>query len=177
MFVTDDESLAQRARYLTTQAKDDPLEFVHGAIGYNYRLTSIQAAMGCAQMEVLDEYVAAKRRIAARYDAAFAGMKGITPMREAPWSGSIRWMYTVLVDDTAFGMDSRTLLRALASQGIQSRPLWQPMHQSPAHQDAQARSCPVTETLHRQALSLPCSVGLRPEDQDRVIAAIGSLHA
>ena len=66
MFVTNNEQWMARARYLTTQAKDDPVEYIHHEIGYNYRLTNVQAAMGCAQMELLDEYVEAKRRIAAR---------------------------------------------------------------------------------------------------------------
>ena len=65
MILTNNTAWAQRAKYLTTQAKDDPVEYVHGAIGYNYRLTNVQAAMGCAQMELLDEYIVAKRRIAA----------------------------------------------------------------------------------------------------------------
>ncbi len=67
MLVTDNEEWARKAKYLTTQAKDDPVEYVHGEVGYNYRLTNLLAAVGCAQMEHLAAYVAAKRKIAARY--------------------------------------------------------------------------------------------------------------
>ncbi|MEI9897622.1 MAG: LegC family aminotransferase [Chthoniobacter sp.] len=171
MFVTNNEEWMTRARYLTTQAKDDPIEYIHGEIGYNYRLTNVQAAIGCAQMEQLDNYVEAKRRIAARYVEAFASASGLTPMREASWAGSTFWMFTTLVEQPAFARSSRELLRDLHAQKIQTRPLWQPLHLSPAHRQA-PRDCPVAESLYAQALSLPCSVGLRPEDQERVIAAI-----
>lgn len=108
MIVTDNEAMAHRARYFTTQAKDDPLEFVHGVVGYNYRLTNIQAAMGVAQLERLDEYIGIKRRIADMYIAAFDDMPGITPMRE-PVASSVFWMFTALIDKATFGMDSRAV--------------------------------------------------------------------
>lgn len=173
MLVTDREDWARRAKYLTTQAKDDPVEFEHGAIGYNYRLTNVQAAIGVAQMEQLADYLAAKRRIADAYDAALGGVPGITPMRQAPWATSAWWLYTILVDAPAFGMDSRALLRHLGARQIQTRPLWQPIHQSKAHLGTEpALGCPVAERLHRDALSLPCSVGLAAEQQSRVIDTI-----
>lgn len=172
MLVTDDEAKAKRARYLATQAKDDPLEYIHSTVGYNYRLTNVLAAMGCAQLEQLDAFVAKKRAIAARYVEAFRDVPGITPMREAPWARSACWLFTVLVDDARFGRDSRALLRRLADQRIQTRPLWQPMHRSAAHAGAWSRPCPVAEAIHARALSLPCSVGLTAADQERVIAAV-----
>jgi perosamine synthetase len=177
MLVTNNEALGQRARYLSTQAKDDALEYVHGAVGYNYRLTNIQAAMGVAQMEQLGKHLAAKRRIAERYGEACRKIPGLTPMREALWARSAHWMFTVLVDEGAFGMDSRELLRHLAASGIQARPLWEPLHRSPAHPGAPCTDCSVAEHLNRVALSLPCSVGLSDADQDTVIAALRSAHA
>jgi perosamine synthetase len=173
MIVTDNEVWARKAKYLTTQAKDDPLEFVHGAVGYNYRLTNIQAAMGCAQMERLDEYIGIKRRIASTYAEAFHTVPGVTIMREAPYAFSLFWMYTVLIDREHFGMDSRTLLRKLDKAGIQTRPLWQPIHCSPAYKgEPGAVDCAVSERLNQNAISLPCSVGLQEADQQRVINAI-----
>jgi perosamine synthetase len=171
MFVTNNERWMERARYLTTQAKDDPIEYVHHEIGYNYRLTNVQAAIGCAQMELLDEYVSAKRRIAARYTQAFAGVAGLSPMRQAEWAQSTFWMFTTLVDEPSFGLSSRALLKRLQAQKIQSRPLWQPLHVSPAHRHGR-QVCPQAERLCAEALSLPCSVGLSLEDQERVIAAV-----
>jgi len=172
MIVTDREDWAERAKYLTTQAKDDPVEYVHEAVGYNYRLTNIQAAMGCAQLEQLSDYVAAKRRIAAEYAEAFRDVPGISPMAQADWALSTCWMFTVMVDPDEYGMDSRELLRRLAEVKIQARPLWQPMHRSPAHAGSYAVSGGVAERINRDALSLPCSVGLSKADQKRVIDAI-----
>jgi perosamine synthetase len=172
MIVTDDEGWAARARYLTTQAKDDPVEYVHGTIGFNYRLTNVLAAIGCAQMERLDAFVERKREIAARYAEALARVPGLTLMREASWARSTFWLYTVLVDAAAYGCDRRALMTRLADRGIESRPLWQPIHCSPAHADAPRAECPVAERLQRDALSLPSSVGLTAADQRRVIDAI-----
>lgn len=174
MIVTDNEAWARKAKYLTTQAKDDPLEFVHNEVGFNYRLTNIQAAMGCAQLEMLEEYVAIKRRIAATYAEAFDGVRGLGLMPHAEWAESIFWMYTILVDAPTFGMDSRALMRKLAEYGIQARPLWQSAHLSPAHAGSFAVDCSVAERLNRDALSLPSSVGLTAADQHRVIGLIVS---
>ena len=168
MITTDNEAWARRAKYLTTQAKDDPVEYIHNEIGYNYRLTNMQAAMGCAQLEQLDDYVVKKRHIAKTYIEAFKELPGITPMREAPWAFSNFWMFTVCVDAKQFGMNSRHLLKALAEKKIQTRPLWQPLHLSPAHAGCQPQSCPTAEMLHENCLSLPCSVGLKDSDLARV---------
>lgn len=169
MLVTDNTAWAAQAKYLTTQAKDDPVEYVHGAIGYNYRLTNIQAALGCAQLEKLDEYIASKKHIADVYYQAFSEVPGVTPMPTAPWASSVFWMYTILVESKPAGEDSRLLLQQLERANIQTRPLWQPVHLSPAHRGAFATDCSVAEWLNRVALSLPCSVGLLPVEQDRVI--------
>ncbi len=169
MMVTSNEEWARRAKYLSTQAKDDPIEYVHREIGYNYRLTNIQAAMGCAQMEQLDAFVAAKREIADRYSLALREVPGIVPMQQASWAKSTYWMYTVLINEEKFGITSRQLLQVLAGQNIQCRPLWQPIHQSPAHASSRAGELPIAEQLSRKALSLPCSVGLSQVAQQTVI--------
>ncbi len=172
MIVTHDESFARRAKYLTTQAKDDPLEYIHHEVGYNYRLTNIQAAMGVAQMEVLADYLAAKARIAQTYADGLAGVGGISLMPHAPWANSANWLYTVLVDESRYGMDSRALLRHLAAAKIQARPLWHPLHLSQAHATAPQRQNPIAERLCQMSLSLPSSVNLPPHDQTRVIQTI-----
>lgn len=177
MIVTNDAEWAARARYLTTQAKDDPIEYVHNAVGYNYRLTNMLAALGCAQMEQLDAYIAAKREIAKRYQDSLSSLPGIQLPREADWAFSTFWMYTVLLDEQKSGITSRRLLRELAERKIQTRPLWQPMHSSPAHVASASPSCPVADHLYQQAISLPCSVGLTPSSQDRVIETIASIIA
>jgi len=172
MMVTDSEAWARRARYLSTQAKDDPVEFIHGEVGYNYRLTSLQAAMGCAQVEMLAHAIRAKRRIAQTYTEAFRSLPGVTPMREARWAFSTFWLYTILLDEAVCGVSSRTLLRHLENARIQSRPLWQPLHLSPAHKRGHQDELPVAERLNREALSLPCSVGLATQEQQRVVDVV-----
>ena len=169
MLATSNEEWAQKAKYLTTQAKDDPVEYIHREIGYNYRLTNIQAAIGCAQIEQLDAYVAAKREIADCYSLAFRDIPGIVPMRQASWAKSTFWMYTVLIKEEKFGINSRHLLQALAAHKIQCRPLWQPIHKSPAHALSHAGELPVSEQLSKEALNLPCSVGLSKDAQQKVI--------
>ncbi|GAC1304446.1 MAG: LegC family aminotransferase [Vulcanimicrobiaceae bacterium] len=172
MLCTDDESVAKRARYLTTQAKDDPIEYVHGTVGYNYRLTNVQAAMGVAQFELLDEFIAAKRDHAARYTEAFAAIPGISPPPEASDAFCTYWLYTILIDEAAYGRTSRSLLKVLGEAGIQARPLWQPMHLSPAHVGGTASGGDVAARLCRDALSLPSSVGLTPQQLDSVVRVV-----
>lgn len=172
MIVTDHDAWARKAKYLTTQAKDNPIEYIHHEIGYNYRLTNIQAALGCAQMELLDDYIAAKLRIAATYTAELKDLPGLTPMRAASWAESTFWLYTILIDEKEQQQGSRQLMRYLGEHGIQARPLWQPLHQSPAYAGSQAYQCAVAEDLNRVALSLPCSTGLTEDDQARVIKAV-----
>lgn len=172
MIVTDNPELAARAKYLSTQAKDDPVEYIHGEIGYNYRLTNVQAAIGCAQMEVLDKHVERKRVFAQRYEEGLKGVPGITPMPEAEWAESSFWMYTVTVDEKAYGHDARGLLCVLEKEKIQSRPLWQPCHLSKPHADSQVLGGSVAERLYRSGLSLPCSPGMTDAQQDRVIEVI-----
>ena len=175
MLVTNNAEWALRARYLTTQAKDDPIEYVHNAVGYNYRLTNLLAAMGCAQMEQLDAFVKAKRQIARRYQESLISLPGIRLPEEADWAFSTFWMYTVLIDEKESRIDSRQLLGELAARKIQTRPLWQPIHRSPAHDASGSPSCPNSDVLYSQAISLPCSVGLTRSAQDNVIQAIASL--
>jgi perosamine synthetase len=172
MITTGDEALARRAKYLSTQAKDDPIEFVHGAVGYNYRLTNVQAAIGSAQLTRLGEFLATKRKIAQRYTAAFANLPGVTVMKEPPKGRSAFWLYTVVIRADEFGLDSRALMNTLRVAGIDSRPLWQPLHLSPAMAGSYSDACRTAQRLGRECLSLPCSTGLQPEDQDRVIDVV-----
>jgi len=127
-------------------------------------------------MEQLPGFIEKKRSIANNYRTAPASVFGITSMPEAPWARSIVWLYTVLVDQDAHGKDSRALMRRLARQRIQSRPLWQPLHRSPVYRQAQVYGGEVADKLNRLALSLPCSVGLNEIEIQAVTGAIKSIH-
>lgn len=172
MILTRREDWARRCKYLSTQAKDDPIEFVHGEVGYNHRMTNVLAAIGCAQLERLGAFVEAKRRIAQTYLRELPAIPGLACNLEAPWAESLYWMFTVLVDEQAFGMDSRALIAFLGERRIQARPLWQPMHLSPAHRDSQVLGGEVSARLNRLGVSLPCSSGLSPAHQARVIEVL-----
>ena len=157
MLVTNHEAWAKKARYLTTQAKDDPQEYIHHEIGYNYRLTNIQAAMGCAQMEALPGYVQRRRDIQSLYQKQLADIPGIRFQGEAEGVVSNCWLTTIHIDPAKFGMDARALRGVLKEARIEARPLWQPGHLSPAHQDAVKLPCPVAEELYENCLSIPSS--------------------
>ena len=175
MIVTDDAGLAARARYLTTQAKDDPVEGIHGAVGFNYRLTNIQAALGVSQLESLDDFLAAKRGHAEAYADGLDGVPGVRLPAEAPWADASYWLYTIRIDPNGFGMDRHELHRCLEAQGIETRPLWQPLHRSPALQDCPSYRVAVADEIHADALSLPSSTGLSADDRNRVIGALRAL--
>ena len=172
MVVTDDPDAARRIRYLTTQAKTDPLEHVHGEIGYNYRMTNIQAALGCSQIELAAEFLLKKRQIASRYASALADIDGLTVMKVAPWANSACWLSAVSLDAQRFGVTNRTLIAALAQESVQTRLLWQPLHLSPAHAASHVLGGEVSVQHYHNCLALPSSVGLTNEDQDRVTALI-----
>lgn len=165
MLVTDDHELARHARHITSQAKMPAADFRHDQVGYNYRLTNIQAALGLAQLEQVDEFLAAKRAIAAVYTLALGDVPGIRIMPRAPWARSSWWLYTILVDPKKYGRTNLELMDLLKAQGIITQPRWQPLHLTEAHKDAQAIVRGVSLDLHSKALSLPCSVNL---DMDKV---------
>ena len=172
MIVTDNEAWAKKARYLTTQAKDDPVEYVHNEIGFNFRLTNIQAALGCAQLEQLPSFIARKRAAQSAYENAFAAIPGLEMIRAAPWAESIFWMPTLKLDPKIFPMDRRALLAALQARQIQTRPLWQPAHLNKPFRECQRLGGAVAENFHAVSLNLPCSGGITDSEIERVISAI-----
>jgi perosamine synthetase len=172
MIVTDNERWAEKAKYLSTQAKDNPIEYIHDEVGYNYRLTNIQAALGVAQMEQLDKHIAAKRNIKAVYKEALRDLPGIKTHDDAATVFSSCWMSPITVDPIAFGYDSRGLMDKLKENNIQSRPLWHPVNSLRPFKTCQSYEVRVADQLYRDALNLPCSVGLTPTAQTRVIESI-----
>jgi perosamine synthetase len=171
MATTDDAALAERMRYLSTQARDDTKEYVHESVGFNYRLTNVQAAVGLAQLELLDEHVQKKRAIAARYGEGLGDIPGVTLPAQAEWAASTYWLYTILVDRPA-RRSSRELIADLAAERIEARPLWAPLHEQRPYREAEAYEVETSRWLYERAVSLPSSVGLSSEDQSRVIAAV-----
>lgn len=172
MIVTGRADWAERARHLTTQARCHDTESIHDEVGFNYRLTNIQAALGCAQLEKLDDRLAAKKRIAAVYRDFCARTPGLSFMPEAEWAEHAFWLSTLLIDAGTFGVDRYAMLKILADQGIESRPLWQPLHLSPAYQGTRFVGGSAAESLYARALSLPSSCDLGGAEQEKIVSAI-----
>ncbi|WP_461190399.1 aminotransferase class I/II-fold pyridoxal phosphate-dependent enzyme [Arthrobacter sp. Z4-13] len=168
MFTTDNEDLARRAKHLSTQARTPDRGYLHDEIGFNYRLTNIAAALGVAQLERLDGFVAAKREIAMRYNEAFAGTAIQTPPA-LPGQESTYWLYSIQVP-AGRGTEARDELQDfLAAVNIESRSLWRPLHMQPPLKDAALIGGSVGEDLFHRGLSLPCSTELTAVEQKRVI--------
>jgi perosamine synthetase len=159
------------SRYLSTQARDDKLEYVHASVGFNYRLTNIQAAVGVAQLEQLAEHVRRKREIAARYTARLDGIAGVTLPGEAAWARSSFWLYSILVASPA-RRTSRELIADLDAAEIEARPVWAPLHEQGPYLGARTFGLEHTARIYAAAVCLPSSVDLTEADQDRVVAAI-----
>ena len=172
MVVTDKQEWADRARYLTTQAKDDPIEYVHNEIGYNYRLSNIQAAMGVAQMEQIESYIEKKRAIARAYENGLGDHSEITLMAEREGTESAYWLNTVLLGPDITLDERMQVVSDLIDDGIGVRPLWHPIHSLPPYADCQAFRIEHADDLYRRGVSLPSSVGLEAEEQQRCIAAL-----
>jgi len=175
MVVTDNEAWAKHAKYLTSQARDEPTEYIHGDIGYNYRLSNLHAALGLAQMEKLDEYVAVKRQIAATYTAELDSLPGVTVPVEASWAVSTFWLYTILLDETACGLNAGTMVDGLERMNVQARRLWKPVHMQKPYQGFQTYRVETAPRVYKRGLTLPCSVGLDHEDQQMVVDSVGNL--
>lgn len=171
MLTTASRDIAERARYLSTQARDDRREYVHESVGFNYRLTNLQAAVGLAQLEQLDDHVRRKREIASGYAKGLADLPGVTLPGEAPWARSTFWLYTILVAPPA-ARTSRELIADLEAENIEARPVWAPLHEQRPYRDARTFGIEHSGTIHARAVSLPSSVDLGPEDQERVVAAV-----
>lgn len=172
MLLTDRPDDATYARYLTTQAKDDELEYLHNEVGYNYRLTNLQAAVGVAQLEQLDGFIARKRAIARAYDEAFRDLDGITTMPRPAHTESTSWLYTILLKAGTSLAQRQAFIRRLHAQGIGARPLWRPIHTLPPYRNCQAVAIEHAIRLYERAVSLPCSVGLDESDLARCVAVV-----
>jgi perosamine synthetase len=174
MVVTDDDALAERLRSLRNLGFNAERRFHHAELGFNYRLTNLQAALGVAQLERVDEIVARKREVAAMYTAALADLAGLQLPAEAPWAKSVYWMYGLVLDE-AMGFDAPAFGEGLRERGVDTRPFFLGMHEQPALHELglfEGESYPVAERLARQGLYLPSGLALTDEQVERVCAAV-----
>ncbi|WP_052669233.1 DegT/DnrJ/EryC1/StrS family aminotransferase [Nitriliruptor alkaliphilus] len=168
--VSDDAALLARARHLSTTARVGS-DYDHDEVGFNYRMTNVQAAVGCAQMEQLDTFVATKRRIQATYTERFSDLADVRPIPQASWADSACWFAGFSLE--GWDADQVAALRAgLRDDGIDARPFWKPMHLQRPYADAPAEPLPVTEDVWQRLITLPCSTGITDDELGRVIAAV-----
>jgi len=172
MLVSVDKKLVEKARFFSTQARDAAPHYEHSAIGYNYRMSNVCAAIGRGQLSVLRERVARKREIYSRYEAALSDIAGISFMPEAPYGVSNRWLTCMIVDQTAAGFSAEDARLALEAENIESRPLWKPMHMQPVFASAPAYINGVSEGLFKSGLCLPSGTALTDEDIERIVGII-----
>jgi dTDP-4-amino-4,6-dideoxygalactose transaminase len=168
----DDPALLARARHLASHAKDPAAHYQHSTTGHAYGMSSVLAAVGLAQLAVLDQRVAARRAIFARYAAGLRDLPGIGFMPEASWGRSTRWLSAILVDPAVAGTDRDAVRAALEAAGAESRPVWKPLPDQPVFRDAPRAGGEVARALFAQGLCLPSGTGMTPAEQARVIAAI-----
>jgi perosamine synthetase len=172
MILTDNEQLAEKARYLTTQAKDDSKRFIHHEIGYNFRLTNIQAALGVAQLEMLAGFLERKREIYDQYRSALKGLDGLSIAEVPDYADNNHWMNVLQIDSGAFGEDREALMGRLEANGIETRPVWALNHTQKPYKNCQIYLIERAEGLLNNSLCLPSSTNLSDEDLHVVVSKL-----
>ena len=167
MLVTGDDELAAHARHLRGQGVSATRTYWHDILGFNYRMTNIAAAMGCAQLERVDETLSAKRTVAGWYGRELEGVDGVTLQGEASWARCVFWMNSILVAPEL----RDPLMSHLAGEGIETRPFFHPAHTMPVHRTDE--SFPVAERLGASGINLPSFAEL---EEDQVASICSSIR-
>lgn len=178
--VSNDKALIDKARFLSTQARDPAPHYQHSEIGYNYRLSNVLAGIGRGQMEVLKTRVAQRRANFSRYRDYFQSWneKGydVRFQEESPDSFSNRWLSCILVDPaTNRGLGREDVRLALAAENIDARPLWKPLHLQPVFAGTPFFGGAISERLFEIGLCLPSGSNLKEEDFDRIFNTLDGL--
>jgi perosamine synthetase len=180
MIVTDDDTLAARCRSLRNLAFSGPRRFVHQELGWNFRMTNMQAAVGLAQLERLDEFLARKRHIFARYTELLAGVPGLhLPVTRTEFAENVNWVYGVVIDE-AVPFDAAEAMARLGKLGIGTRPFFWPMHEQPVFEKMglfTGEQYPAAECIARRGFYLPSGLALTDEQMERVAAAVRTVFA
>lgn len=172
MVVTDSEELSNKIMHLTTQAKKDPFEYDHDEIGYNYRLSNIQAAMGVAQMEKIEEYVQVKRDNAELYKELLNDIDGLEILKEAEWSKSNYWLNIIKVSKE----HKSPLIEHLLSENVQVRPIWKLIYTLPMYSGFQSYKIDSADDAYESCISLPSSVNLQRAEIENVTNVIANYY-
>jgi perosamine synthetase len=171
MILTNDKKLAEKARYLTTQAKDDPIRYIHDEVGYNLRLTNIQAALGVAQLENLPNFLKRKKEIHFLYAEAVEKIKGMSIAIVPDYANNNHWMNLLQIESDECE-DREMLMRRFDSCGIQTRPVWAPNHLQKPYRHCQSYKIEKAEQMVNSSLCLPSSSNLTNKNIGTVIAQL-----
>ena len=168
MIVTDVAEYAKKAKYLTTQAKDDEVRYVHNGIGFNFRLTNVQAAIGVAQLECLPEFIELKRKIYATYKKKACSIEGVSVADSPAYARNNHWMVPLQIDIGRYGKGREELMGFLNEHGIQTRPVWYLNHLQAPYRMCQSYRIQKALALLESTLCVPCSVNLSEIDIEYV---------
>ena len=177
MIVTNDAQLADKAKRLKDQAFSPQRRFLHTNVGFNYRMTNIQAAIGLAQIESIDRFVEMRRKNATLYNAGLKDIPGITLPQEREWAKNVYWMYGILAENK-LGVTRDLLMQKLKEKGIDTRTFFIPMHVQPAFLDMglfKGERYPVATELSEKGLYLPSGSGLKSEEINYVCTCIKNI--
>lgn len=169
MILTNNKDLAKKAKYFITQAKDDKVRYIHGDIGYNYRLTNIQAALGVAQLERLPKFLKIKKRNYAKYRDSINSISGLRLAESPNYADNNHWMYCLQIEEDKYGMDREKLMHYLYEKGIQTRPVWYPNHLQEPFKNYQNYKIEKGIKLWEKTLNIPCSVNLKNNSINKVL--------
>ena len=173
MVTTNNRDIARLSWNLRDHAFSHERHFWHKFVGFNYRMTNLQAAVGLAQVEQLDKFVTARRQHALEYNSRLATIPGIRTPAEAPWAKNVYWMYGILVDENEYGMNRDALRRVLADHGVETRTFFIPMHCQPVYwEQFKGERYPVAEDLCRRGFYLPSASSLSMEEIEYVTGVI-----
>jgi len=172
MLVSSNQEWVDKARYWSTQARCPGIAYEHSDVGYNYRLSNVLAGIGRGQLEVLAERVEQRRRVAFRYRDAFSDIEGITFMPQAEYGLHTNWLSCFLIDQQRFGCSRDELIRILDAAGVESRPLWKPMHMQRLYQGCARYGGSVAEYLFAHGICFPSSSSLTHEEHAYVVNVV-----
>ena len=172
MILTNDESLAKKAKYLTTQAKDDPIRYVHNEIGYNFRLTNIQAALGVAQLEQLPAVLKRKKEIYDFYQSTIENIEGLSLSKVPDYAYNNHWLNLLQIDNKVYNEDREVLMKRLEENGIQTRPVWKLNHEQKPYKDCQYYKIEKAKKLVKNSLCLPSSSNLSNKNINKIVSVL-----
>jgi dTDP-4-amino-4,6-dideoxygalactose transaminase len=170
--ISSNAAIIQRARYLSTQAREDLPYYQHLEIGFNYKMNNLAASIGLAQLEQLDEFVSRRRKINANYKELLGSFEGITFQEDSVNSKSNFWLTALLIDNKITGFTNDQLRVVLKKRGIESRFLWKPLHLQPVFSAIPFYGGNNAEQMFKKGLCLPSSVNLTHDDQEKIVDVI-----